>query len=247
MGALAAVVIGLPALRVRGMQLAVATLALAVAVSSWLLNPAELTWMPRERQPRKPLLGQISLASETSMYVVAIVIVALCTLLVLGWQRGRSRRMLVAVRDNEYAAATYGISPTGAKLVGFALSGFLAAVAGALFFFHQQELSLSLFKPEQSLAAFATVVIGGMGSVLGAFIGALYVRGLEYYVPSAAWRLFATGAGLLVVLVVFPQGLGGALVKLRDRIVGRLVGSVQEPPAAPPAQPSPSANVGSAP
>lgn len=222
-GAFAAVMIGLPALRVRGMQLAVVTLALALAVSSWLLNPAELSWMPRERQARKPLLGEIALTSETSMYYVSIVVVALCTLLVIGWRRGRSARILIAVRENEKAASSYGLSPTRAKLTGFALSGFLAAVAGALFFFHQQELSQSLFKPEQSLSAFATVVIGGLGSIPGAFIGAAYVRGLEYYVPSAAWRLFATGAGMLVILMVLPQGLGGALVRVRDLVVTRVL------------------------
>ena len=122
--------------------------------------------------------------------------------------------MLIATRENEQASA-YGVNTRRSTLVAFAISGFLAAFAGALFVHHQNGLQLDSYSASESLVVFAMVVIGGLGSIPGALLGALYVRGVTWALP-VDWQILATGAGLLVVLFVFPGGLGAAFADLRD-------------------------------
>jgi hypothetical protein len=105
-----------------------------------------------------------------------------------------------------------------AKLGVFAVSGFIAGLAGALYAYNQQALRFDIFTPETSLLMFSMVVIGGMGSLTGAVLGAVYVRGIQYFLP-ADLQLFATGFGLLVLLLVFPGGLGQVFYQLRDRVL----------------------------
>jgi branched-chain amino acid transport system permease protein len=138
-------------------------------------------------------------------------------------RRARLGRNLMAVRDNETQAMALGIRLTGNKLTAFALSGFLAALAGGLYTYNVQALSLGRFEPEISLLMFAMVVIGGMGSMTGALLGAMYVRGIQYFL-SAQLQLFATGAGLLILLLVFPGGLGQIFFELRDRYLRWVAG-----------------------
>ena len=84
------------------------------------------------------------------------------------------------------------MSITRAKLSAFAASGFLAAFAGGLYAYHQQALRADRFQPETSILLFSMVVIGGMGSMSGALLGAVYVRGTQYFL-SAQFQLLATG------------------------------------------------------
>ena len=113
------------------------------------------------------------------------------------------------------AARAYGVNATRTTLAAFALSGFLAAVAGALYVHQQTGLSAEPFRPEASLELFTMVVIGGLGSLPGALLGATYVHSVDFFLPIE-WQFLATGAGLLLVLLVFPSGFGGVLADLRD-------------------------------
>jgi len=222
-GALAATLIGIPALRIPGLLFAVTTLALAMAVSTWLLNPEFMGWLPHGRLARPPLLGRIGIASETRYYYVALAGLGLALAAARNLRRARTGRVLIGTRDNERAAAAFGVNPTRAKLTAFAVSGFLAAFAGALSVHHQQGLLFTPYAPEESLRVFAMVVIGGLGSLPGAVVGAAYVQGLdsfrgafpEWLRPFVA--LLGTGLGGLVVLTVLPGGLGGVLYGWRDR------------------------------
>ena len=123
--------------------------------------------------------------------------------------------MLLAIRENERGAEAYGISPTRAKLTAFALSGAIAAFAGGLFVHHQQSFGSGPYDPGQNFAVFTMAVIGGIGSLPGAVLGAVYLRGTQWFLP-AEWQVLATGAGVLVVLLVLPNGLGGLLFRVRD-------------------------------
>ncbi|MEN3271723.1 MAG: branched-chain amino acid transport system permease protein livM, partial [Actinomycetota bacterium] len=179
-GAAAAVLVGLPALRVRGLLLAVATLAFALAVSAWFLNRDQQHWLPKGRVPRTPLFGRVVVESETRYYFLCLALFLVVAAMAKALRSGRTGRILIAVRDGERAAQAYGINATRAKLTAFAFSGFFAALAGALFVHHQQSLGVSAYAPEQSLRAFTMVVIGGLGSLPGAVLGAVYVQAIDW-------------------------------------------------------------------
>jgi len=220
-GAAVASVIGLPALRIRGLFLAVATLAFAVATSSYLLNREFMHWLPTARIGRPPFLGRISVATETRYYYFALAGFGLALAAVRGLRRSRTGRVLIATRENELGALAYGVNITRAKLVAFAFSGFLAAYAGALFVHHQQSLGINPYLPEQSLKVFTMAVFGGLGSASGALVGAAYVQGIDYFLPWGL-RFFASGMGLLVVLMAIPGGAGSVVYGVRDLLLRRV-------------------------
>ena len=215
-GGVVAVVIGLPALRIKGLFLAVTTLAFAQATAVYLLSRTEFGWwLPEGRLERRPLLGLISVETETEYYYFVLA----CLLLVLSVVRrvraSRVGRVLVGVRENERGAQAFGVNPTRAKLTAFALSGFIASFAGGVFVHHQQSLGIQPYATEESLAVFTMVVIGGLGSVPGAILGAVYVQGAKYFLPNQL-TFFAGGLGLLLVLMALPGGLGSLLYQARD-------------------------------
>jgi len=215
-GGLIAMVIGYPAIRRRGLTLAVITLAFALLTSSYLLNRDLFErFLPGSRIERPDLFGVISLQSETSYYYFCLIALLLMYLAARGVRSSRTGRALIGIRENEPAARAYGISATRTTLAAFAMSGFIAAFAGVLLVHHQNGLGIAVFLPEESLQVFSMVVIGGMGSLPGALLGATYVRGAQYFLPSE-WQFLATGAGLLLVLLVMPGGIGAALAKARD-------------------------------
>ena len=123
--------------------------------------------------------------------------------------------MLVALRENERGARAYGISATGAKLTAFAISGFFASVAGVVLVQINGQFTLGLYPPEENLILFTAAVVGGLGSVLGAVLGAIFLKGGEWFLTDL-WRLAASGIGVLVVLLLLPGGLSGAFFRVRD-------------------------------
>jgi branched-chain amino acid transport system permease protein len=218
-GALAAIVVGYPALRGRGLTLAVSTLAFALLVSSYVLNQELFgDYLPGIRIERFPLFGVFDLTTETRFYYLCLVVLALLLIVVRGVRRSRTGRVLIAIRENDLAARSYGVNATRTNLACFALSGFIAAVAGVLFVHQQTGLQTgagNLYLPAESLRVFSMVVIGGLGSVPGVLLGATYVWGTEYFLPGQ-WQFLATGAGLLLILMILPGGLGALLYDVRD-------------------------------
>jgi branched-chain amino acid transport system permease protein len=218
-GALAAIVVGYPALRRRGLTLAVSTLAFALFVSSYVLNQELFAdYLPGFRIDRLPVFGVFDIETETRFYFLSLVILGLMLIVVRGVRRSRTGRVLIAIRENNSAARSYGIHATRTNLACFALSGFIAAVAGVLFVHHQTGLQVgagNLYLPAQSLRVFSMVVIGGLGSVPGVLLGATYVWGTEYFLPGQ-WQFLATGAGLLLILMILPGGFGALLYDARD-------------------------------
>jgi len=212
-GAIASLVIGVPALRLRGAYLAVTTLAFELTVVQFFLNEHFFGWVPTERIDRQPILGVIDWSSSRALYYVCLITMILAFIAARGVQRSRTGRVLVALRDNELATEAYGVSPVRAKLTAFAISGFFAAVAGAMIAFHQQ--SFLPYFPGFSILVFTGAVVGGLGSILGAFLGSLYWNGTFYW-TQGSWRLFASGIGVLTVLLIAPAGIAGLWADLRD-------------------------------
>jgi branched-chain amino acid transport system permease protein len=224
-GAAAAMVIGLPALRIRGLFLGVATLSFALATSSYVLNTEFLPWLPVERFERPLLLGRISLESEARYYYFALAGLLIAIFAVRGLRRSRTGRVLIAIRENERAAQAYGVSAVGAKLTAFAVSGFIAAFAGAIFVHYQQVLGQQPFGVERSFEVFIMTVVGGIGSVAGALLGATFVEGIQYFrnlFPESIRNVlgFITGpVGVILVLMVVRGGIAQAVYTGRDSIL----------------------------
>ena len=254
-GTLAAALVGFPALRVRGLFLSVTTLAFAVATQSWLLrqdvfSSGDETFF---RLPRSDLFGVFDLSSQRSFYYLCLAVLILAAAAVTRLRRTGIGRSIIAMRDNEACAASFGLSPTVAKLSAFAFAGMLAAVAGALyagltgFFTLDTASGYSPFGPEQSLQLVAMTVIGGLGSVGGTILGALYVVGLPALFSDSPTVAFATsGIGLLVLLLYVPGGLASVALRLRDLLLGSLerrLPTVAAPTVAPAAKVLPRRNV----
>jgi branched-chain amino acid transport system permease protein len=215
-----AVVIGLPAARAGGLSLAVITLSFASATLYFLLNPEFFGWVPRGRFREDPILfGRIALESEESFYALALGVLAISVGMLLGIRRSRTGRVLIALRENPRAAEAFGVNTIRTQLSAFGFSGFVAAMAGALLVHHIGSLPNDIggnpFAPEASLRVFAIAVIGGLGSIPGAILGAVYVYAVQYYMLPE-YRFLATGFGLLLILLVLPGGLGAGLVEARD-------------------------------
>jgi branched-chain amino acid transport system permease protein len=215
-GAVVAVAVGLPALRLRGLYLAVTTLALSFAASEWLFSNRAVDWIPEGSFPRPALLHRIDLDSPLRLYYFALVMLVLAILALRGVRRSRTGRVLIALRDNEPGVAAYGVATTRAKLSAFAVSGFVASVSGVVLVIHQAAFRQVTYGADESLTVFAATVVGGLGSLVGAVLGAVFQRGSQWLLPTP-WSVLATGLGVLVVLAVLPDGLGGLLFRLRDR------------------------------
>ena len=217
-GALIALVVGLPALRLRGLFLAVTTLAFGLAMSSYFLNQDFFDWVPSGRVDRPPLFGRIDLDSPTRIYYLVLAVLVACLVGLAGVRRSRTGRVLIALRDNERAAQSFGVSATRVKLLAFALSGAIAALAGGLLLEHQQAFTPELYGPFESVNVFIATVIGGLGTLGGAILGALFLRGAQWFLPLD-WRALAAPVGVLAVLLVVPDGLGGLAVRTRDALL----------------------------
>jgi branched-chain amino acid transport system permease protein len=227
-GAATAMIIGLPALRIKGLFLAVVTLSFALATSSYLLNREFVHWLPVNRFERPLLFGQIALDTEHRMYYFALACLILAMIAVRGLRRSRTGRVFIGIRENERAAQAYGVGAIGTKLTAFAISGFIAAFAGAIFVHQQQVLGIEPYGVERSFQVFIMTVVGGIGSVSGAILGAVFVEGIGYFrnlFPDSIRNLlgFITGpVGVILVLMILPGGLAQALFMVRDKILRRV-------------------------
>jgi branched-chain amino acid transport system permease protein len=244
-GGVIAMLVALPAVRQRGLYLAVTTFAFALATTSYFLNDRFFGWVPHERVERNPLFGKVSIDSPSRIYYIALVCLAVAVFALRGIRRSRTGRAWIALRENERAGEAYGISAVRAKLSAFAVSGALAAFAGCLFVWHQQAYGQGPYDPGENFFVFTMAVIGGIASIPGAVLGAFYLLGTQWFLPSD-WQLLANSVGVLIVLLIMPFGLGGLLFRVRDLwlrsvakrrdiIVPSMVADIGEPePEAPP-------------
>ena len=221
-GAVVALVVGIPALRIRGLFLAVTTLAFAIALDSFFLNQNTFPQFIQTSVSRGLLWERFNLENNYDMYVVVLAFLALSILASIGIRKTRSGRVLLATRDNQRAAESASVPTTTIKLSGFLLAGTIAGVAGALQIMLIQGLSVGTFSPIDSITVFSTAVIGGLGSITGALIGVLLFKYLETLTWLGDLRLALNGAGLLVVLYLLPGGLGQLVFNLRDRVLRRI-------------------------
>lgn len=225
-GALLAILIGLPALRLEGTALAVVTLAFAVVMSDYVLSSQYFPWLDPNRVGAQNIFSRISLdiLNPNWLYEVSLAVLLFGIVIAFNLRRSRAGRAIIAVRDNSRASSAYGISPLKAKLLAFGVSGFIAGIAGGVYIVYQSGISSQGLPADYSINAFIMVVIGGLGSITGGVLGAIYLTVVST-AGNPTLQLLGTGAGVLVVLAVFPEGLGGLLFRGRDWVVAQVARS----------------------
>jgi branched-chain amino acid transport system permease protein len=188
--------VGLPALRIRGIYLALATIAVAFLVENLFIN---LDYTGAQ-------VGFYGLQGTT--LGIVYLLVALLGLLLLRLQHSRLARSLQAVRENEIVASTLGLNTTYLKLLSFSTGAAFAALAGALYGHYLYFISPELFGFFQSIWPAFYVAIGGAQTVLGPVLGAAVVTLLpEYFQPLKEWRLLVFGLTVMAIIALRPEGL----------------------------------------
>jgi ABC-type branched-subunit amino acid transport system ATPase component/branched-subunit amino acid ABC-type transport system permease component len=219
-GALVALLIGLPALRIQGPFLAVVTLSFAVVLDAIVLNP-NITGSIIPETVRRPILwNRFNLEDERTMLYFCIAILVFVVALTMGVRRSRSGRLILASRDNLKAAEAASVPSTWIRLTAFVFSGTIAGLAGGLHMLVNHGARGGSYAPYMSVDVFSLTTIGGLGSIPGAIVGAGAGRGLQD--ASDILRLVASGVGVLLVLWLIPSGVAGLASKLRDAVLARI-------------------------
>lgn len=245
-GAGVMVLVGLPALRIRGLTLAVTTLGLAVISHDWLFHQRWISENPFATTVTAPSLG-IGLGrpdSQLAVYYIALGTLAVAVLVCAALRRSSPGRLFLAVRDNERASAAFGVSPAAVKLTILAVSGFFSAVAGVLWADTWKAVSATQFTPDVSVAILAIPVIGGLGSIGGAVAAAVALYGLTFFVgpevqglfgdlgQNLGFSLFLAGSGVVVTVLHVPNGIAGEVQKRWQRYLDRRAAELEEQRAA---------------
>ena len=227
LSAVVGVVVGLPALRVKGIYLGMATLSFGFIVEEVFARWESVTGGNAGKNLKAPDFYWFKADTGDSFYFLCLIITVVCTLAVLNILRSPTGRAFVAIRDSEISAQSMGINLARYKTMSFALSAALAGIGGALYAHKLRFISPDQFNIVQSIDLLLMVVIGGLGSVHGAFLGAIFLITMPQlialakdYLPAAIGQ--ATGLQglvyglLLIAFVLFePMGLYGRWLKVR--------------------------------
>lgn len=210
-GALVAVIIGVVALRIRGLYLALVTLVVGVTLQSSLFQVSALTGGGAGEPANRPSL----LLSNGRFYLVCVAACAVALYLDVCLTRSKAGRAFLAIKSDERAAAAFGINVTGYKLAAFVLSGLLAGVAGALFAFNSQQFNGNDFDLSLALTFVLMTVVGGAGSRTGVVVGSILFALL--HAVLAGLGFFKTFAS------VFPGSLAANVLQFGPDLVGALL------------------------
>ncbi|MHB8718211.1 MAG: branched-chain amino acid ABC transporter ATP-binding protein/permease [Candidatus Dormibacteria bacterium] len=252
-GALIALLIGVVALRVRGLYLAAATLIFGYVCDQylftqpWLVGSASGTSIPPETVGQPGALPYIDLGDVHVLYYVALAVAVVVLYSLANLRESRVGRAFAALRGSEIAAASLGIDVMRFKLLGFAASGAIAGLGGSLVLIGQRAITPDQFNvlgSEGSLFILSITVVGGLRSLGGAIASsalfALLVGEVFYrFPPLAVYLTVVTGSVLVVVLLFFPGGLGALPEKLRPVLARARHAAVRRTASARRAAPAP--------
>ncbi len=230
-GATLGVVFGLPSLRLKGLYLALSTLALHFIVtyagSEYETNRGFATGIVLD----PPQLGPLLLEDAVVWYFFLLAGSMAVVIFALNLLRSRTGRAWMAIRDRDVAAAAFGIRVGTYKLYAFVICSALTSMAGCLFAYYRGFVSVEAFSLMMTIEYLAMVIIGGLGSILGAILGAVFVVVLPYGIDSlvdaiAVPARFTTymfaikhscfGLIMILFLVLEPSGLAGMWRRIRD-------------------------------
>jgi ABC-type branched-subunit amino acid transport system ATPase component/branched-subunit amino acid ABC-type transport system permease component len=237
-GVLATIPIGvlfaLPAVRTRGINLAVVTLGLGTAVQLILFDNQDYTGGIAGTQVKSPSLFGLDIdanAHPTRYGIFALVCLVVATLAVANIRRGRSGRRLIAVRTNERAAAALGISVPGAKLYAFGISAAIAAVGGILLAFRSTSITYPVFDNFTSITNVGFAMIGGIGYLAGPILGAQLAPGAidgrildELGTGIAKYIPLIGGVSLILLVLANQNGIAREGINQIAFVRGKLAG-----------------------
>lgn len=195
--ALFGLIVGIPSLRLHGLYLAITTLAFSHIVSAAILAGGKFTGAGRGIMIQRPTMLGVDLSGDRSFYWFCLLVCVLAMLVTMNVRRSYVGRALVAIRDNDIAARTMGIDLVSFKLLAFLISAALTGVAGALMGMYMSIVSVEGFPFLLSIEALAIVIVGGLGSVLGAVFGTVFIVSM----PELVNGLVSTFGGRLQELM----------------------------------------------
>jgi branched-chain amino acid transport system permease protein len=227
MAAAVGAVVGIPSLRIKGLYLAIATLAGQVIIE-WTINHVTFIsgGVQASIEVARPRVGAMVIDSQRDMYYFLLVFVVLAIVGAMNLVRSRIGRAFIAIRDQDIAAEIIGIDIFRYKLLAFAISSFYAGMTGVLYTYFLGIANYEQFQIGVSIDYLAMIIIGGLGSILGSILGAMFVTllplviriGMEAFgglffdqqtvlnlIPNLRLMLF--GALIIFFLIVEPEGL----------------------------------------
>jgi branched-chain amino acid transport system permease protein len=236
MAALIGAIVGIPSLRIKGLYLAIATLA-GQLIIEWVINhtPAISGGAQASIQVPRPTLWGYEIKTQGQLYLFVLFFAMLAIVATLNLVRSRIGRAFVAIRDQDIAAEIIGINIYRYKLLSFAISSFYAGVCGVLYTYYLGIANYEQFQIGVSIDYLAMIIIGGLGSVLGSILGAVFVTMLPIVIRLAmeplaglffssgelssivaSTRLVLFGALIIFFLVVEPEGLNRLWRNIRN-------------------------------
>ena len=238
-GGVIAFLVGLPALRLRGLYLAVVTVAVAYVGWQSLFRVEQIGGGSAGKQTPRPYFGETAIASDAGFLSIALVLLVVVWQLDVNLTRSRLGRAFHAVKADESVAASFGVDVARYKLLAFTISGAVAGVSGAIIGTAYGTVSASTFDYAKSLLLVVVVVIGGLGSRWGVVTAAVFatllpdllvgifgegIRGLDLVINAAL---------LMYTLAMHPGGFAGAVEHSRERRAIRKGGEPPLPPTRP--------------
>src|SRR5262247_2326731 len=236
MAALIGAIVGIPSLRIKGLYLAIATLA-GQLIIEWTINHVTFIsgGVQASIEVARPKLGSIVLSSQQQMYYFLLFFVVLAVVGTMNLVRSRVGRAFIAIRDHDIAAEIIGINIFRYKLLAFAISSFYAGVTGVLYTYFLGIANYEQFQIGVSIDYLAMIIIGGLGSVLGSIFGAIFVTllpiGIRYAMEPvlsmfynsgemsaviSSFRLVLFGGLIIFFLVIEPEGLNRLWRNIRN-------------------------------
>ena len=229
-GGLLGFLVGIPSLRLKGVYLALSTLALHFVILYVAAEYQSARGFSTGLLIPRPTLGPLTIAGGRAWYYTLLVLAAATTLFCLNLVRTRAGRAWMAIRDRDIAAATTGINVTRYKLMAFVVSSAITAFGGSLYGYYAGFVSVEAFTFFTAIEYIAMITIGGLGSVLGSILGAAFVTLLPYGVDALinvlpvgervqshlfAVKFGAFGLLMALFLVLEPRGLVSIWLRVR--------------------------------
>ncbi|MFZ2393960.1 branched-chain amino acid ABC transporter permease, partial [Rhodoferax sp.] len=224
--AVAGIIVGIPSLRLKGLYLAITTMAFAVIINHLILNGGSLTGGSEGLTVPQPSLFGQALGAERGYYYVVLAFVVVFTFITLNILRSRIGRAFLAIREHDIAAKAMGVNLVRYKLLAFMVSAFYTGIAGGLLAYYTRYLNVDSFSLLISIEALSMLIVGGLGSVSGALLGTAFIvllnesLGFVFGLLGASFGGSGSGAayeikgvvyGLTIVLFLRfePDGLMG--------------------------------------
>ena len=236
MAAAIGLIVGIPSLRIKGIYLAIATLA-AQFIIEWIINhsPSISGGVQASIEIDRPTILGWKLDQAVELYLFLVTIAAIAIVCTQNLIRSRIGRAFIAIRDQDIAAEIIGISVFKYKLYAFGISSFYAGVTGVLYTYYLGIASYEQFTLVVSIDYLAMIIIGGLGSILGSFLGAFFITllpigirlfmeniGSLFLEPEALasiisqMRLIVFGSLIIIFLIMEPEGLNRLWINIRN-------------------------------